>query len=200
MSEKKEQVLVIPTEALRKAGMFQGFSDKVDHYTDELLLKTNPHFMPRDLAEEDPEFKQIIPYMVLVCGPEIFYYTRGSGSAEKRLHAKRSIGVGGHINPKDSKPGQSTLLAAMIRELQEEVIVSTNYTERRIGFLNDDSTPVGKVHLGLVHLITLEAPKVTRREEDIMASGFGKVADLIREFSVFETWSQFVLEQFWAET
>jgi predicted NUDIX family phosphoesterase len=83
----------------------------------------------------------------------------------------------------------------MLREVSEEIALSTSYRERMLGFINDDSQPVGQVHLGIVHVFELDAPNVARREVDVMDAGFAPIAQLLRERDTFETWSQFVLAE-----
>jgi predicted NUDIX family phosphoesterase len=152
-------------------------------------------FLPRSKAEDDPSFKQLIPYVVLKYQDQVFHYTRGQGAGEKRLRALRSIGIGGHINPSDHGGGEHPYRQGLAREVAEEVVIGTTYRETCLGFINDDATPVGQVHLGIVHVFELDAPNVQRREVDIMRSGFAPIAELLREEDSFETWSQFVLQE-----
>ena len=190
-----EQVLVIPTQVLQDVGIFQGLSRDVARYQPALLDPAHFSFLPRSLAENDPSYKQLIPYVVLKYRDQIFHYRRGQGAGEKRLRALRSIGIGGHINPGDHAAGVHPYRQGMLREVAEEVALDTAYEEKLLGFINDDSLPVGEVHLGIVHLFELEAPKVQRREVDLMQTGFATIAELLREKETFETWSQFVLEE-----
>lgn len=189
-----EQVLVVPTERLQAAGLFQGLSRRVEHYLPQLLDPAQLRFMPRPRAEDDPSFKQIIPYLVLRWRDQLFHYTRGKGGGEKRLAALRSVGIGGHINPVDHRPGEDLYRQGMQRELTEEVVLDTTYREACLGLINDDSLPVGQVHLGIVHVLDLDAPRVRRREEQIDAAGFAPLAELQRRRGEFETWSQLVLD------
>jgi predicted NUDIX family phosphoesterase len=155
-----EEVLVVPTKLFHGAGLFQGLSRDVDRYLPRLLAAENLQFLPRVRAEDDPSFKQIIPYVVLRWRDQVFHYTRGKGGGEKRLRALRSVGIGGHINPCDHAPGESPYRLGMLREIEEEVFLETGYTEQCLGLINDDATPVGQVHLGIVHVFDLESPRV----------------------------------------
>jgi predicted NUDIX family phosphoesterase len=105
----------------------------------------------------------------------------------------RSIGVGGHISSTDAETAEASYLAAMRREIEEEVYLETGYTQRCVGLINDDLTEVGQVHLGIVHLFDLEAPKVRPREESIIETGFASPAMLAQDSESFETWSQICL-------
>src|SRR5262249_56256703 len=110
-------------------------------------------FRPRSEVEDDPSLKQIIPYVIFRSGDAVFCYTRGKSQGETRLHRLRSIGVGGHVSESDAD-GRATLDAyamATHREPDQEVEVDSDGTMRRVGLINDDSTPVGQVHLGVVH-------------------------------------------------
>jgi predicted NUDIX family phosphoesterase len=206
MSKNDEQVLVIPTSVLHAAGLFQGLCRDVDRYVPLLLDPAHFSFLPRSRAEDDPSFKQLIPYVVLKHGNQVFHYRRGQGGGEKRLRALRSIGIGGHINPIDhvlpspsgrgaGGEGVHLYRQGMLRELTEEIAIDTTYQETCIGFINDDSLPVGQVHLGIVHVFELEEPKVQRREAEVMDVGFAPIAELWKAKEEFETWSQFVLEE-----
>ncbi len=190
---REEQVLVIPTAVLSDAGLFQGLCRDVARYEPLLLDPSRFTFVSRELAENDPSLKQLIPYVVLKHGDSVFHYTRGKGGGEQRLRSLRSIGVGGHINPIDHATDEHPYRQGMLRELAEEVELGAEYRETCLGFINDDSTPVGQVHLGIVHLFELSAPLVTRREVDLAQAGFAPIAELWRIREKFETWSQFVL-------
>ena len=195
MKKDDEQVLVIPTPILHEAGIFQGLCREVERYLPRLLDPSQFLFLPRSQAEEDPRFKQLIPYVVLKHQDQIFHYTRGQGAGEKRLRALRSIGIGGHINPADLASGEHPYRMGMLREVSEEVLLGAAYQETCLGFINDDATPVGQVHLGIVHVFELDAPNVERREADLTHSGFGRIAELVKMKDAFETWSQFVLAE-----
>jgi predicted NUDIX family phosphoesterase len=190
-----EQVLVIPTQVLAAAGLFQGFSPRTDHYLSRLLDPQHLQYLRRAQAEEDPAFKQIIPYVVLRWRDQVFNYVRGKRAGETRLQALRSIGVGGHINPDDANLFDSPYRQAMLREVKEEVRLDTAYEERCLGLINDDSTPVGQVHLGIVHIFDLAEPKVQRREQGLTKAGFTPLEELRAARAQFETWSQFVLDE-----
>ncbi|MBN1396246.1 MAG: phosphoesterase [Pirellulales bacterium] len=194
---ENEKVLVVPTEVFHRLGHFQGFSDDVDRYLDELLRPQHISYRLRDEVEKDPGFKQLIPYMIFrhVDGDgreTVFQYTRGTGMGEGRLHSKRSVGIGGHISSVDAAEngGGSPYEEGMKRELDEEVAVDTPYTSRCVGLINDDQTEVGSVHLGLVHLFDLQRPEVRPRESEIIECGFRPVEAILSDLDGFETWSQ----------
>lgn len=193
-SQTVEQILVVPTLLFHEVGYFQGFTTNVEPYLRILLDSAHISYRPRPEMEQDPSFKQLIPYCIFRHGNQLFHYTRGKLQGEGRLHSKRSIGIGGHISLDDQHPTESPYLQAMHREIEEEVFLETTYRERCVGLLNDDQTEVGRVHLGIVHIFDLDAPKVRRREESIINSGFADIADLIEDRDQFETWSQICLD------
>ncbi len=194
MSISDEHVLCVPTAVFHKAGLFHGLSDRVDHYLPRLLDPRHLVFLPRAAAESDPTHKQLIPYVVLRHGDQVYHYLRGKGGGEKRLRALRSIGVGGHINQLDGDINDNPYRKALLRELAEEIYLETTYEEHCLGLINDDSVPVGQVHLGIVHVFDLAEPKARRREADLTHDGFAPLAELLERKHEFETWSQFVLE------
>jgi predicted NUDIX family phosphoesterase len=191
-----ERVLVVPGAELDRLGRFQGFSDQAERYLMALLVPEHARFRPRSEVEDDPSLKQIIPYVIFRCDDEVFCYTRGTSQGEKRLHRLRSLGVGGHVAEADAD-GRATLEAyemALLRELDEEVALGSDGVVKRVGLINDDSTPVGRVHLGVVHMYELEMPEVQPREEGLAEPGFVPIADLTGLRDQFETWSQICID------
>lgn len=197
-----EHVLVVPTAEFHRLGHFQGFSPEVDRYLTGLLTPEHTSYRPRSEMEQDPSFKQLIPYVIFrhtdAAGVvSLFQYTRGSGQGEKRLHAKRSVGIGGHISSDDASCDDA-YAEGMRRELAEEVIIETEYKSAVAGLINDDLTEVGKVHLGVVHLLDVDRPAVRSREDDLCDGRFVPVAELLRDLEQFETWSQICLKALFA--
>src|SRR5215207_7663942 len=189
-----EKVLVIPTERFRAAGYFHGLLAADDTYRAAILDPSAFSFRPRYEVETDPGFKQLIPYVVLKCGASVFHYRRGSSGTEKRLEALRSIGIGGHISEADAAGGDEPYQTGMLRELTEEVELGCGFRERCVGFINDDRTPVGSVHLGVVHVFDLESPSAHSREDALADAGFARWNELAKQADDFETWSQFVFD------
>jgi len=192
-----EKVLVVPTALFVELGYFQDFSAEVERYLPRLLEGDEVQYLPRGRMEEDPSFKQLIPYVLFRwTAPDgtvqLFEYLRGGGMGERRLHAKRSVGVGGHISSLDAAAGTNhhVYREGMQRELAEEVAIDTAYDESIVGLINDDDTPVGRVHLGVVHLCDVAEPRVRPRESDLLEAGFRPVADILARLEQFETWSQ----------
>jgi predicted NUDIX family phosphoesterase len=194
MDKANERVLVIPESRFREAGLFHGFRPFSPAFLTTIL---DPHFLsyrPRGDVETDPSFKQLIPYIVLRCRGEIFHYTRGSAGGEKRLQALRSIGIGGHISHEDGSITDDPYRTGMRRELDEELEIDSPYQERCLGFIYDGTSPVGEVHLGIVHLLELEEPLARPLESAIAAAGFAPLNELRQRRDEFETWSQFAIE------
>ena len=189
-----ERVLVFPAAALHALGAFQGFDPRVDHYLPRLLDPRILSYRPRDEVETDPTYKQLIPYVVLRAGPLVFHYTRGHGSGEARLRALRSIGVGGHICEEDGAASTDPYRQGLLREIDEEVTLDTPYTERCLGLINDDATPVGRVHLGVVHVFDLARPLARPRDPALTHAGFAPLEQLRHERDDFENWSRLVLD------
>lgn len=189
-----EQVMVVPTMLFHEIGYFQGFCSNPTPYLKTLFDPTYTSYRPRDTVENDPSYKQLIPYCIFRHGDKLFYYKRGDLQGEGRLHSKRSIGVGGHISSDDQNGMGTVYREGMEREIAEEIHLETTYRERCVGLINDDLTEVGKVHLGIVHVFDLDAPKVRPREESIIETGFATSAELIAMRDEFESWSQICLD------
>ncbi len=194
----EEQVLVIERKVVEQVGMFDGLAFDVDRYLERIFVPGVPRFMPRSQAEHDPSFKQIIPYVIMTHQGRYLSYVRGRRAGETRLVAKRSIGIGGHINPIDwtlfSAEPYKTYLEAVQREVAEEVSVDTAYTDHIVALLNDDSNEVGSVHLGIVHCWNLAEPKVAKREQMITQMAFMTPDELREVRDSLETWSQKCLD------
>lgn len=192
MKPPAEQVLVIPAARFRALGEFQGLRTDPAEYLPRLLDPAHLLFMDRGLAELDPGHKQLIPYVVLRCGRTIFHYRRGHRGNEARLHALWSVGIGGHINPVDTGP--DPYRAGMLRELAEEVDLGSTFVERPLGVINDDGTPVGRVHLGIAHVLDLAEPRVSLRDPTLTDAGFAPLETLRARAAGFETWSRFLFD------
>ena len=191
---REEQVLVIERKVLEQVGMFQGLTFDVANYLREFFVQGVPRFMPRSQVEENPAYKQLIPYVLMSYQDKYLSYIRGRRAGEARLVGNRSIGIGGHINPADDMPlfntdFYETYLAAVEREVAEEVSVETSHTDRIVALLNDESNEVGSVHLGIVHHWILDAPNVSKREQMITQMAFMRPAELHEVRDTLETWS-----------
>jgi len=197
---REEQILVIERKVLEQIGMFQGLVFDVERYLAKIFVQGVPRFMPRSQMEKDPSYKQLIPYVIMNYEGKYLSYVRGRRAGETRLVGNRSIGIGGHINPVDNEVPlfdtdfREMYLAAVGREVAEEVSVETSHTDRVVALLNDESNEVGLVHLGIVHYWTLDAPKVKKREQMITQMAFMTPVELRKVRDTMETWSQLCLK------
>jgi predicted NUDIX family phosphoesterase len=192
-----EHVLVVPRSLFDALGEFQGLSFEVDRHLPAFLDPANNYFLQRDEAEHDPTRKQIIPYAIFHHAGRFLRYVRSKKSGEQRLAAKASLGVGGHINAGDAAAAsleRSTYLAGVEREIAEELRIEGGWTQRIVALLNDDSSEVGQVHFGVVHLVDLENDRVTPNEETITEIEFLTPAELRVGRECLETWSQMCLD------
>jgi predicted NUDIX family phosphoesterase len=197
MSIAGENVLVFPRSLFEQLGIFQGFRTDVDRYLPIILDKKNNSFQPRARAETDPTFKQIIPYVVVTDGKSILHYVRGKKAGEQRLVAKGSIGIGGHINDEDHTlftVGLQAFQDAVKREVCEELTVQGPFDARPVGLINDDSTEVGRVHFGIVHVLFRTPEKVKKNEQVITQVEFIPIEELKARREQMESWSQLCLD------
>jgi predicted NUDIX family phosphoesterase len=197
---QEEHVLVVERKVLEQAGSFQGLAFDVERYLQAIFVQGIPRFIPRSKAEADPDYKQLIPYVIMSNSGRYLTYVRGRRAGETRLMGNRSIGIGGHINPVDNEVPlfdtdfRQMYLTAVEREVAEEVSVEASHTDSIVALLNDDSNEVGSVHLGLVHHWLLDAPKVSKREQMITQMAFMKPDELYQLRDTMETWSQLCLD------
>ena len=182
-----EQVLVV---ARAHIGPYIENTGVIRERIGELLeiIKKNAEFLPRADAEENPDYKQIIPYVAVVKPGRVFASRRLGAGGEARLHGLISIGFGGHINPADDDGG-NPLMEGLRRELGEELCVESPGALRFLGVINDDTNAVGSVHLGL--LFSLEAGGDVAVLETEKLEGFWLEAQTLPDYyEEMETWSQ----------
>ena len=192
-----ENVLVIPRSLFDEIGSFQGLCLEPQRYLPTFLDPKNNFFVARDDAENDPSRKQIIPYAIFHHQGRFLHYIRGGGSGEKRLAAKGSIGIGGHINSEDANQAslnKDTYTIGVEREVKEEINLTGSHKQEIVALINDDSNEVGAVHLGVVHLYDLESSAVTPNEANIEELQFYTPEELHARRDSMETWSQICLE------
>jgi predicted NUDIX family phosphoesterase len=183
-----EQVLVVPRAALMGP---QGWHGIRRQGVEELLaaIDRESRFAPRAAMEVDPDFKQVIPYLVLRDGPRWFLMRRTRAGGDARLHDRWSVGVGGHLNP-----GDRDLAGGLRREWHEEVVADFVPEFRLVGLLNDDDTDVGRVHVGVVFIADAAGRPVTIRETAKLEGRFAEPAEVEAVRAGMETWSQLVLD------
>lgn len=195
MSEE-EKVLVIPTTVAFGLGVTPGFSKDRELANRIVDSIEEMDYWPRSEVEEDESLLQLIPYCVLTTMvpdgiTRVFAYDRHQGSAEERLRGNTSIGIGGHINQDDPDGGSHPYLAGMHRELDEEVHITMGpNTQHVAGLIYDDSNPVGRVHLGIVHLFDIGSASVEPREKDIADPRMLNISQLHKRIALMENWSQ----------
>ena len=199
MSQPDENILVIKRSLFDELGNFHGLKFEPQKYLKAILTRGNNFFLPRAQAENDPTHKQLIPYVILASEDKVLYYVRGKRAGEQRLVAKGSIGIGGHMNESDESLfalDEAAYRAGVEREVNEEVKINTTFEDRIVALLNDDTTEVGQVHLGIVHVFKLTEPKVEKREAMITGLAFLGKDELVARRESLETWSQLCVDSF----
>jgi predicted NUDIX family phosphoesterase len=202
-----EQVLCVRRHELFAAGDWQGLATSGTTVA-RAVIRDRSFFKPRDQVEEDPEYRQIIPYAAFNHAGCYFLTRRLSGSTESRLHALYSLGIGGHINPSDQSdhdPSRGWALAgadlgatverALWREWAEEVVYRGRLSISFLGLLNDTSGPVSRVHLGIVLLITGDNGRISVREKDKLSGRLLTLDQVGHHYEEMESWSRLVYEQ-----
>jgi predicted NUDIX family phosphoesterase len=204
MATPDEKILGFPRALFEQLGVFHGFCPNVERYLPVILDAKNNSFRLRAQAETDPSFKQIIPYVVITDGERVLHYVRGKKAGEQRLVAKGSIGIGGHINLDQDHAYElldrvlvnpaDTFRAAVEREVREELNVEGAFDAKPTGLINDDTTEVGQVHFGIVHVLRRRPEQVKKREQVIAQQEWLTAAELRDRRERMETWSQFCLD------
>jgi predicted NUDIX family phosphoesterase len=188
-----EQVLCVKREDVFPDGAWHGFvSDGLDTF--QAVVRERHFFKARAEVEDDPTYQQIIPYVVFRHGDRYFLTHRLRASSERRLRKQYSLGVGGHINPGDLGAGDP-ILDGLKREWQEEVVYDGQFEARLLGLLNEDSSPVSKVHLGVVFLVDGDSPNIRIRETDKLAGELLTLDEMRIFYLSMESWSQIVYDR-----
>ncbi len=188
-----ELVFVVPRGAVMSDEGWYGIqSADLDAFL--ATVEREGRFEPRPAMEADPGFKQVIPYLVLRDGDRYFLMRRTRAGGDVRLHDRWSIGVGGHLNP-----GDEDLDGGLRREWSEELVADFVPDFRFIGLLNDDTTPVGQVHLGAVFVADAAGRPVSIRETDKLTGAFATPAEVAAVAADLETWSRLVFDALGAQ-
>jgi predicted NUDIX family phosphoesterase len=192
----EERVLCFKRTLFEELGVFHGLSLEVDKYLPVITSSKELVYLNRSEAEQDRRYKQLIPYVLVLCGDTILRYRRGKGGEETRLHGLYSVGIGGHISEEDHGLFSSAqgYHDGMRRELKEEVDINEE-KEATVAVINDDTTDVGYVHFGVVHLMHVQSKDIVGRRSGIVAPEFIPIADAVSNAAGYESWSRFCLER-----
>lgn len=188
--KESEQILVVPRSSISDHLCQKGVT-KVDPTTLKNIVENNSVFIPRGQAEVDPNFKQIIPYLIFNFADQLFLMRRSKEASEKRLADKFSLGIGGHLRQEDLT-GDDIFLWAQ-REFTEEVEFKSSVNPKLIGLINDDTNSVGQVHTGIVWMVQANSPEISVKEE--LASGnLVTLSECQSVYEQLESWSQIVVD------
>ncbi|MBM3881655.1 MAG: hypothetical protein FJ387_18340 [Verrucomicrobia bacterium] len=192
----EERVLCFERRLFEELGVFQGLSLEVERYLPVVTAPSRLLYLNRTEAENDRRYKQLIPYVLILCHGKILRYQRGKGGQEKRLHGLYSVGIGGHISEDDHGlfSADRGYREGMRRELREEVAIE-EVAEAAVAVINDDSTDVGAVHFGVVHVAHVGAEEVAGRRSGILGPEFVPLQEATANPARYESWSRFCLEQ-----
>jgi predicted NUDIX family phosphoesterase len=189
-----ERVLVLPRNRVPGGCDFTGVRQATDADVAELQAAIAEHgrYLDRPDAEADSSMKQLIPYVVVRDGTDVFLMRRTNAGGDARLHGKASIGVGGHLNPVDD--GDDPLMTGLDREWAEELDADFEPSFELRGFLNDDTNDVGAVHLGVVFEVQAAGRPVEVREHEKLSGSFVAPTELGEAYDQLETWSRLVVD------
>lgn len=187
-STSRERILGLPRAAIPGGLDWRGVRAGA---LDEVLEAFAAHgeYRVRAVVEDDPSFQQLIPYVVVRDGDRVFLMRRLRAGADTRLHDRWSIGVGGHIGESDGG-----LDGGLAREWAEELVADWSPAFRLLGLLNDDTDPVGAVHLGVVYEVDAAGRPVAVRETHKLEGAFAPMAEADALGDRLETWSRLVLD------
>ena len=186
-------ILVVKTEGL--APWIQGRYGLITGCGEEILAfaEREHEFLPRPQMETDPSYRQIIPYVAVTRGDEIFAMRRLNKGGEARLHGKISLGAGGHIERADDDKREGILMRALEREVSEEVSVENVVSLTPLGVINEEGDEVSRVHLGFLFRMEVEG-EVAVRETEKLSGEWIKISDLPAYSEEMEGWSRIAME------
>lgn len=183
-----EFVLVFPADTIARLESFEGLRfDGTDYLA---AIQAVSSFRLRPSVEMDVAFKQVVPYTLVVCGSRVLTYRRGAQSVEGRLTGARSVGIGGHVSTHDPSAHGPTYEEARDSEIAEELRIRGAHRMAQVAVLNDNSDEVGRVHFGVIYVLLLENPRVSRNEEVITELRFEDKLELRRTIRDYENWSR----------
>jgi predicted NUDIX family phosphoesterase len=185
---RRELVLGLPRARILGTSTWTGIR-RMDVTATLALIAAEGGYRPRDEAEEDPTWKQVIPYLLLRDGGQLFLMRRTSAGGDARLHERWSIGVGGHLGPADR-----SVEDGLRREFEEELVADWSPELQPLGLLNDDRTPVGQVHLGIVFEADAGGRPVAVRETHKLSGRFVETDEVLAGYEHLETWSQLLFD------
>ena len=191
----EERVLCFKRNLFEELGVFQGLSLETEKYLPVVTSTSKITYLNRSEAELDKRYKQLIPYVLVICNGKILRYRRGKGGQETRLHGLYSVGIGGHIAEEDNGLFSQAVgyTDGMLRELKEEVDID-EVNEAVVAVINDDSTEVGYVHFGVVHVMHVTDESVAGRRSGIVSPEFVSFAEAKKDPAAYESWSRFCIE------
>jgi predicted NUDIX family phosphoesterase len=191
----QERVLCFERQLLDELGVFQGLSLEVEKYLPVVTAPSHLRYLNSTEAEQDKRYKQLIPYVLILCQGRILRYRRGKGGQETRLHGLYSVGIGGHISEADHGlfSNDRGYKDGMRRELMEEVAIDQE-KDAAVAVINDDSTDVGCVHFGVVHVVHVPNESVAGRRSGILRPEFFPLDEALKDLAGYESWSRFCLE------
>lgn len=185
-----EMILVVPRKIIFAQGEWQGIQqENIQSYID--CISQNQHYQPRSRMEQDPTYKQIIPYMIFRHNHKLFVMQRKSTASEQRLANKLTLGIGGHVR-QDDMTNAATIFDWARREFHEEVSYSGAFTITTLGLINDDSNAVGQVHMGVVLLLEGSNDAINVKSE-LKSGTLYSTQECISLYDRMETWSQYAL-------
>ncbi|MCI0540125.1 MAG: hypothetical protein L0Z50_33380 [Verrucomicrobiales bacterium] len=191
----EERVLCFERKLIEELGLFQGLSLEIEKYLPVVTSPSRILYLNRSDAEQDKRYKQLIPYVLILCHDRILRYRRGKRGQETRLHGLYSVGIGGHIAEEDHGLFSAGLgyHEGMRRELMEEVAIA-DANDAAVAVINDDSTEVGFVHFGVVHVLYVANEEIVGRRSGIASPEFIPVDEAVKDLTGYESWSRFCLE------
>ncbi len=207
-NKMEKLIMVVPNDKLFEGVFRENKVYSPDEVDFEKRILENYQWMKRWLAEENFDFKQPIPYWVLMDKDwRIFVYKRWwkwSNAGEARLYNNISIWVWWHIEKEDADNLDerfNIIENVLLREMEEETNVTPDNIEdiQLLGYINNDSDPVSQVHFWILYLVKIKDPSKIKLTDWELASGEFLPIDEAEEviywiWNITEEWSKLAFE------
>lgn len=153
------KVLVVPAASVD--GLFsrpQFLLDAAALSSFRTMLAREGRFVEREWAEATDEVKQVVAYGLVRHRDQALCLRRTRKSNRRALRLRYTLLFGGHVDEADEAMPQP-IEHCLRRELHEEFGLQVS-RHSLLGVAADPTTPVGRLHLGVVFDVPIDTPEI----------------------------------------
>jgi len=184
------KILAIKTSDLFPDGVKSGFF-KIRKEGILQIINERSVLLERSLLEEDENYQQIIPQIILKVRDHIFIHRITQKSSENRLVDMYPIFLGGHVDE-----GDLSIEDAANREFDEEIDYRGRILSKEFqGLIKLHDEKVNRVHTGLVWIYEGDSMLWKHRDEDLVDGKFVSIKDMDKLKAKMNYWSRLYLPE-----